>query len=103
MIYNDGFGDALPVTVPLALHDDMAREVSTPFAVSYLCGAGIDGDKLLPRTQTARERLLSTKAARTVLDRHKLTVGRALRPEEREPVRGVTECLERYDRTGKFR
>lgn len=102
MKHEDSLTESLPITVPLALHEDMSAAVSEKFAISYLCGAAIVGATLMPRTSIARDRLIASGEARIVLAHHGLTLGRSLKESEREPIEGVRKVLERFDRTGKF-
>ena len=60
--------DDLPVTVPQALHDDTSAAMGQPFAVSYLCGALVDRGLLFPRTNVARDRLISEAKAVKVIE-----------------------------------
>ena len=94
--------DDLPVTVPQALHDDMSAAMGQPFAVSYLCGALVDRGLLFPRTNVARDRLISEAKAVKVITEHGIHVGNAQRPEDRVEIPSVAEAVRRYDRNGKF-
>lgn len=80
----------LPITVPMSLHDALSAAVSEAFAVSYLCGASLEGSTLRPRTQIARERLDSNPVAMKALKGAGIRLGESLRPNEREPLPGET-------------
>ena len=81
----------LPITVPQALHDAVSTECGEDFAVSYLCGADIQGDVLHPRTQIARLRLTQSSAALHAIHSQNLKVGRAVPADERAPIPAVQE------------
>jgi hypothetical protein len=57
----------LPVTVPRELYDEMLKACGEPFADSYLSGAELHQNILLPRTHKAWERMTESWAAKDVL------------------------------------
>jgi hypothetical protein len=64
----------LPVTVPHHLYDEMLKACGEPFADSYLSGAELHQNILLPRTHKAWERITESWAARDVLRFLKITL-----------------------------
>lgn len=84
----------LPVTVPQSLHDAMAQSCGEAFAISYLCGALLDGATLYPRTEIAKERLKDSGSAMRVLNARGYALGRSLTPAERAPIPGVPKLAE---------
>jgi hypothetical protein len=78
--------DALPVTVPGALHAAVAHAASAEFAASYLCGAVLVGGVLHPRTETARKRLRDTAAAVLALNEAGVRLGEAIPSQDRMTI-----------------
>ena len=64
----------LPVTVPRELYDEMLKGCGEPFADSYLSGAELHQNILLPRTHKAWERITENWAAKDVLRFLKITL-----------------------------
>ena len=64
----------LPVTVPRHLYDEMLKACGEPFADSYLSGAELHQNILLPRTHKAWERITESWAAKDVLRHLKITL-----------------------------
>ena len=64
----------LPVTVPRELYDEMLKGCGEDFADSYLSGAELHQNILLPRTHKAWERITENWAAKDVLRFLKITL-----------------------------
>ena len=64
----------LPVTVSRELYDHMAGACGETFADSYLSGAELHQNILLPRTHKAWERITESWAAKDVLRFLKITL-----------------------------
>jgi hypothetical protein len=64
----------LPMTVPRELYDEMLKGCGEPFADSYLSGAELHQNILLPRTHKAWERITENWAAKDVLRFLKITL-----------------------------
>lgn len=94
--------DPLPITVPMALHNDMAKAVSKDFAVSYLCGAVAHAGTLHPRTFTASMRLRNNKDAMLVLSDHRLKLGDPVPEEQRLLIPAVEDAKRQSDRKRKW-
>lgn len=98
----DGWdADPLPITVPMDLHEAMAKAVSREFAVSYLCGAVVQAGTLHPRTQTARQRIRGLTSAMLVLSDAKLKLGDPIPIESRLLIHAVADVRRRNERNGK--
>jgi hypothetical protein len=65
---------AFEVTVPLDLYEKVVRCCGGTFADSYLYGAVVKFDKILPRTQIAFERLNERESVKAVLISEGLTM-----------------------------
>jgi hypothetical protein len=62
------------MTVPRELYDEMLKGCGEPFADSYLSGAELHQNILLPRTHKAWERITENWAAKDVLRFLKITL-----------------------------
>lgn len=65
---------AFPVSVPMEFWKEIATVCGEPYADSYLYGAALHDGKLLPRTQTAWERLKAEHRVREVLAERGITL-----------------------------
>lgn len=76
----------LALTVPYDLWEKIAGATSPEFADSYLSGAELHAGRLLPRTQTAWERLAQSWPAKEVFRQEKITV---IKPPPFDPMKNV--------------
>ena len=102
MLHDPLSPDPLPITVPMDLHDAMARAVSLDFAVSYLCGAAINGPWLMPRTWTARDKLKANGDALKVIADFGLRLGEPIPEADREPIPAVEAAKRRKEGKSKW-
>ena len=73
-----------PITVPFDLYEEVADTIRESFADSYLCGAYVRHDRLLPRTQTAWSRLKANAEFMAIIDRRGIQL---MKPPPFEPKR----------------
>lgn len=64
----------LPVTVPQDLHEAVKAACGEPYAASYLSGAVVSNQKLLPRTHIAWERLRDSSGAMHAIRKQGVTL-----------------------------
>lgn len=76
----------LPLTVPYDLWEKVAAVASPEYADSYLSGAELHEGRLLPRTQTAWERLKDNWPVKELFRREKITL---IKPPLFDPMRSV--------------
>jgi len=66
------FTPVLRLTVPRELWDEIADYTSREYADSYLCGAVLHNNRLLPRTRMAWTRLMDNFNAMAILKKRKI-------------------------------
>lgn len=76
----------LPVTVDYDFYLAVAHGTSEAFADSYLSGAELHEGRLLPRTQTAWERLKESYGAKEAMRKHQVTM---IKPPLFDPMKNV--------------